>query len=161
MASKQSQRPDWGLVLIRVTVGAIFAAQGWSKVDAGVDAELVLGTRDAFEKAPSLIAWWGQNVVLRFPELFAYLIAWGELLGGAAMMLGALTRPACIALAVMLMNFYFVGPQSERQMIVVLTVCCLACALSRAGRRLGMDETLDRRWPNWMTWVDSERRFLR
>jgi uncharacterized membrane protein YphA (DoxX/SURF4 family) len=144
--------PSWGLVLIRIAVGAILLKTGWGKVSGGVSDELVLGTRTAFESAPGFIRAWGENVVLPHPTLFSHLIAYGEFLGGLALFLGALTRPAGLAVAFMFANFYFVGPEQAQLLVALLSVCGLGCAISRAGRRCGADVFLDKVLPRWMTW---------
>ncbi len=144
--------PSWGLVLVRIAVGAILLKTGWTKVSGGVSDELVLGTKGAFEQAPGLVRTWGQNVVLAHPSIFAHLIAYGEFLGGLALFLGALTRPAGIAIAFMFANFYFAGPESAQLFVALLCVCGLGCALSRAGRGCGADLYLDNALPRWITW---------
>lgn len=153
MSYGDSSGPSWGLVLIRITTGAILLYAGWSKLASGVDPELVLGTRGAFAKAPSLVRAWGENVVLPHPNLFAHLIVWGELLIGLALFLGALTRPAGLMGAFLFANFYFAGPERMQMFALLLAVCCLGCALSYAGRRSGADVFLDERLPLWMTWA--------
>src|SRR5580765_1481407 len=127
-----SASPSWGLVLIRIAVGAILLMAGWQKVSGGVSDELVLGTRDAFAHAPGILRAWGENVVLPHPSLFAHLIAWGEFLGGLAFFLGALTRPAGVAIAFQFANFYFVGPETAKHFVLLLAVCGVGCAISRA-----------------------------
>lgn len=153
MPPDSSSSPSFGLVLVRIAAGAILAIAGWSKLSEGVSEELVLGTRAAFQEAPSLIRAWGENVVLPHPSLFAHLIAWGELLGGIALFLGALTRPVGMAAAFMMANFYFAGPESSRSLVLLLGVACLGCAISRAGRSAGADVFLDERLPAWLTWT--------
>ena len=155
MYSDSDARPSWGLVLIRITVGAILLLAGWPKVREGVDPGLVLGTRAAFESAPDLVRAWGERVVLPHPQLFANLIAWGELLGGLALFLGFLTRPAGLLTAFLFVNFFFVGPESARPFVALLAVCGLGCAVSRAGLRAGADVFLEGRVPGWITLTRS------
>ena len=144
--------PSWGLVLVRIAVGWIVLRAGWNKVSGGVSEEIVTGTRDAFEHAPGFVKAWGENVVLVHPWFFAHLIAWGELLGGLALFLGALTRPAGLALAFMFANFYFVGPEAAQPLVLILGIAAFGCALSRAGRSMGADVFLDEKLPRWTTW---------
>jgi uncharacterized membrane protein YphA (DoxX/SURF4 family) len=144
--------PSWGLVLVRIAVGAILLTTGWPKVSGGVSDELVLGTRKAFEQAPDFIRMWGEKVVLPHPTLFSHLIAYGEFLGGLALFLGAFTRPAGLAIAFMFANFFFAGPEQARNFVALLSVCGLGCAISRAGRRCGADVFLDNVLPRWLTW---------
>jgi uncharacterized membrane protein YphA (DoxX/SURF4 family) len=132
--------------------GWILLKLGWDKVSDGVGEELVTGTRDAFANAPGIVRAWGENVVLPHPWLFAHLIAWGELLGGLALFLGALTRPAGVLLAFMFVNFYFAGPAEVRNIVMLFGVVSLGCAISRSGRSMGADTFLDEKLPRWITW---------
>lgn len=153
MASDGSSGPSWGLVLVRIVSGAILLTAGWSKLANGVDDALVLGTQKAFAEAPGLIRAWGENVVLPHPWFFSHLILWGEILGGLALFLGAFTRPAGFAVAFMFANFYFVGPESAKSLVLLLATCGFACAFSRAGLRAGADVFLVERCPVWLTWI--------
>jgi uncharacterized membrane protein YphA (DoxX/SURF4 family) len=153
MSANNASGPSLGLVLVRIVAGAVLMSAGWGKVSAGVDPNLVLGTREAFAEAQPLIRAWGENVVLPRPELFANLIAWGELLGGLALFLGAFTRPVGFAVLFMMANFWFVGPETARNMVLLLGACALGCAMSCAGRKIGMDVFLDERLPAWLTWT--------
>ena len=152
MESGSSSGPSWGLVLVRIACGWILLSAGWPKVSGGVSDELVLGTRQAFADAPALVRAWGESVVLVHPWLFAHMIAWGELLGGLALFLGVLTRPAGFLCAFQFANFYFAGPETARPYVLLLATCCFGCALSRAGRSCGADVFLDSKLPGWMTW---------
>jgi putative oxidoreductase len=153
MSYESPASPSFGLVLVRITAGAILAIAGWSKISEGVSPELVLGTRAAFETAPGFIRAWGEHVVLPNPALFANLIAWGELLGGLALFLGLLTRPVGLAVAVMMANFYLVGPEAARSLVLLLGIAGLGCSISRAGQSAGADVFLVERLPAWLTWT--------
>ena len=145
--------PSWGLVLVRITLGAILLYAGWKKIEMGVGPDLVLATREAYAKAPDVVRAWGEGVVLAHPALFASLITWGELLGGLALFLGALTRPTGIAVAFLFANFWFAGPEEMRSVFLLFAACALGCAISRAGLRAGADVFLDERMPAWLTWA--------
>ncbi len=81
---------DWGLLVMRVVLGAVFIAHGWPKVMG------IAGT----------ISFFGN---LGLPEFLAYVVAGVEVLGGAAMILGLWTQWAGRLLAVdMLGAIYFV-----------------------------------------------------
>jgi len=151
-SSSAGKSPSWGLVLVRIAVGWIVLKAGWFKISGGVSEELVTSTRDAIANSPGIIKAWGEHVVLPHPWLFSHLIAWGELLGGTALFLGALTRPAGLALAFMFANFYFAGPESAQPLVLVLGIAAFGCAISRAGRNMGADVFLDERLPRWVTW---------
>ena len=153
MAFDSSTSPSWGLVFVRIACGVILMQAGWYKVSGGISDELVLGTRASFEHAPDIVRAFGQSIVLPHPTLFAHMIAWGELLGGLALFLGALTRPAGYAAAFMFANFWFAGPEQAKTLVALMSVACFGCAVSRAGRNCGMDVFLDDRLPAWMTWT--------
>jgi thiosulfate dehydrogenase (quinone) large subunit len=153
MAASDSDRPNWGLVLIRIAVGWILIQAGWMKITGDVGPELVEGTQARVAELPFFARWWMEHVVLAAPALFAFLIQWGELAGGVALFLGALTRPAGLLTAFMFANFYFAGPPEARSFVLLLAVCCFAFAWSRAGQRLGLDEILDQHFPSWITWT--------
>ncbi len=150
-SSSPSGSPSWGLVLVRIAVGAILLAAGWPKVSGGVSDQLVTSTSDAFAHAPGIVRAWGENVVLPHPTIFSHLIAYGEFLGGLAMFLGALTPIAGVAIFFQFVNFYFAGPDSAKLFVLLLAVCGLGCAISRAGRKCGLDVFLAQKLPRWMT----------
>ena len=74
---------DTGMFLLRLGIGIVFAYHGWGKLQA------MDGTIAFFAK-------------LGIAPLFAYLVAWIELVGGIAMLLGLWTKWAGIALAVVM-----------------------------------------------------------
>lgn len=144
--------PSFGLVLVRIATGALLIAAGWDKLRAGVSEDLVLRTRGEWAAAPDLVRAWGENVVLAHPWIFAQLVAWGELVLGAALFLGLLTRPAGLCTAFLFANAVFAVDGAHKSLALLLCVCGLACALSRAGRSAGADVFLDGRLPGWLTW---------
>ena len=80
----------------------------------------------------------------------------GELVGGIALFLGAFTRPVGVAVGLMLMCFSLAGSSDHTQYALLLALCAFACALSRAGRRLGLDAILDGHFPAWISWTRAE-----
>jgi len=145
--------PSWGLVLVRLATGGLLLASGWQKLVSGSGPWLVESTAERIAAAPAPFAWWGREVLLRSPELFARVLSWGAFACGTLLFLGALVRPAAALALVLLANVYFAGPVAYRELTLLLGVCALACGLSRAGRRLGFDPQLDEHLPRWLTWV--------
>jgi uncharacterized membrane protein YphA (DoxX/SURF4 family) len=152
MSEYESENPSWGLVLVRLAAGSILAVAGWQKILGGVGADLVLSTKQRVAEGPAWFEAFMNAVVYPFPEAFAQIIQWGELVGGVALFLGALTRPVGVACALMLTCFAFAGPLDQIEFQLLLALCALACALSRAGRRIGLDVLLDGHFPSWVTW---------
>lgn len=155
MSNNESASPSWGLVLVRLAVGATLALAGWRKILGDVGADLVLSTKERVAEGPLWFESFMNSVVYRFPDAFAQLIQWGELVGGGALFLGAFTRPAGTLAGSMLVCFAFAGPLEQLQFILLLALCCFSCALSRAGGRLGLDAMLDGQFPAWLTWTRS------
>lgn len=75
--------PDAGILLIRIAVGLIFLLHGWSKLE-GMD---------------NLVAWFA---TLGFPGFLAYFVAWSEVLGGLALIVGIFVRYVGILLGIIM-----------------------------------------------------------
>lgn len=160
MANSKSV-PGWGLALVRLTLGVLVTRTGWSWVTGeGLAGRTFKGWIDGgLDEAGSIGGWWGREVLLYNPDGVAFLLAWTVLLAGIALVLGAFTRPAATWVA-------FVGVHAlyfditDGSATLLLVVVALACAMSRAGRRLGLDSALDGNLPTWMTWVQGRNDFL-
>ncbi len=151
-AKGTSSGPSFGLVLVRVTTGALLLYAGKTHLEAGISEDFISRTAPAWAASPDLIRSWGEHVVLRHPWFFANLVAYGELVLGALLFLGLLTRPAGILAAFLFANAVFAVDGSQKSLAALLGVCCLACALSRAGRSAGADVFADSALPGWLTW---------
>ena len=151
--ARKLQPPSVGLVLVRVASGAALLGAGWQQLRAGLGPWLVESTAERIAVAPAAFAWWGREVLLGSPLLFAHAFAWGAFIAGTLLFLGALVRPAAAVALVLLVHVYLAGPLRYRELALLLAVCVGACAISRAGRRIGCDEWLDERLPGWLTWT--------
>lgn len=142
------------MVLIRVVLGAVLLVHGWRWItDGGFDGRTVLASVDAaLGKLPALAAWWGEEVILRNPDAFAFLWRWAALLAGLCLLLGGLTRPAAGVACVFLAHGIVYGPEARELLYLVLGVAGFSCAISGAGRRLGLDAAFDQHFPSWLTW---------
>jgi len=74
---------DLGMLLLRLSVGAVFVAHGWAK----------------FASMADTIGFFGQ---LGMPAVLAYVVATIELLGGLALIIGIYTDIAALLLAVVM-----------------------------------------------------------
>lgn len=79
------QCPNTGLLILRITLGAIFVAHGWGKIQ-GIE-----GT----------IGFFGS---LGLTPFFAYLVAWVEFVGGIVMILGITVREAAMLFSIILLT---------------------------------------------------------
>lgn len=117
---KSHSNIDVALLLVRVSLAAVFITHGWAKVSE-MDATV------GFFSSLGLSAVW------------AYLIAWIELLGGAAMLLGVLTGWAGILLAATMVGAIGLvklkmGFLGGYEFDLVLFLSAIAIALSGPGK---------------------------
>jgi|SRR5882672_242473 len=152
MASTTASRPDWGIVFLRIALGALLLLHGQRLIDEGVGPWTVENTAHRIAEAPDAYAWFGQNIVLRLPTLFAWLIVGGVLAAGCALFLGALVRPTCVALMFLMVNIYYAGPANRQAYVALIAICALACFIANAGARVGLDQVLIGRVPAYLTW---------
>ncbi len=136
--------PGIALLLARVYVGYWFIASGTRKIGRGCLyggallpqlERFAAGTSHAWYKA------WLENVVIPHEHLFAVLVALGETLAGAALLLGALTRVAAGVGVFMVGNFLLAKGWSnpaaahDKDFIVLL----LTLLIAGAGKYWGID----------------------
>ncbi|WP_028549926.1 TQO small subunit DoxD [Paenibacillus sp. UNC451MF] len=124
---------------------------GWSWLTAGIeklsgdkpfDAQgfLAGAVKKAVGDHPVVQPWWAaflNKVALPHVELFNFLVMWGEILVGIALLLGLFTTFAALMGAVMNFAFLFSGSTSTNVQMVLLTVFVLAAG-ANAGR-YGLD----------------------
>ncbi len=88
-------------------------------------------------------------------QVFAAVIHRGELLVGVTLILGLLTRFSARLALVLTLNYMFAkgawfwSPSSTDAAYVAIAVALL---IGAAGRTLGLDAFLARRWPRWPFW---------
>jgi uncharacterized membrane protein YphA (DoxX/SURF4 family) len=102
-----------GLLIIRVFVGIIFIAHGWSKIK-GMD-----GTIEFFAS-------------LGFSSFWAYLVSYVELLGGVSLILGYGTKIAGILLAITMLVALVKTGKSDA--ILALLGATLGLAFTGSGK---------------------------
>ncbi|MCR2822380.1 DoxX family protein [Lederbergia panacisoli] len=100
--------------VLRIWLGVQWLQAGWHKAFGGFDATGFLhgAIAKAGGEAPIVQGWYAaflENVALPNVKLFNVMIAWGELLVGIGLILGALTIPALIAAGIMNLNFLWAG----------------------------------------------------
>ncbi|WP_217586321.1 DoxX family protein [Lentibacillus saliphilus] len=130
------------LAFIRVYIGYQWITAGWGKVTGGFDASGFMkgAIASASGEHPAVQGWWAaflEHIALPNAELFSFMVAWGELLVGTALILGIFTNFA--ALMGITMNFAFLlsGTVSVNAQMVLLTVFLIVSGYN-AGR-FGLD----------------------
>lgn len=140
---------QWPIVLLRVYTGVFFAYHGFGKLRhddfaAGMSNFLTGRLEQSFSFYRPFI----ESVVLPSKEIFATLVAWGELAVGVALIVGLATRYAAFVGAFMVLNFWFAkglgvfdGPNHD----VVWFVILIVLGFIPAGRIAGLDDGLSDR----------------
>lgn len=150
MAKLQTDSVGPGLVLIRVVTGALLFLNAWDLVSrTGGVPDLVSGA----DLSSPLFAWWGEELVRERPVLFSNLIAWSELLGGLALVLGALVRPFGLLVAVVMGCCAVSDTGLLRYTEILVCANALALSFAGAGTAFGLDSIFDQHFPRWLTWT--------
>jgi putative oxidoreductase len=135
---------DWALLVLRLALGIIFVAHGAQKVFGWFGGHGLDATVAGFGK-------------MGIPAPMAYLAAFTELLGGAAVLLGVLTRLASLGLAVTMVvamamvhlkNGFFMNGPGGPGIEYNVALLAMSVALMIAG-------------PGRLAVGDHERKFLR
>ncbi|SIS47032.1 DoxX family protein [Salimicrobium flavidum] len=131
------------LTFFRVYIGYQWMTAGWGKItggqfEAGGFIQGAIG--QASGEHPAVQGWWAsflETVALPNAGLFTYMVMWGELLVGIALILGLFTNFAALMGIVMNFAFLFSGTVSTNAQMVVLTVLILVAGYN-AGK-FGLD----------------------
>lgn len=135
---------EWPIVLLRVYTGIFFLYHGWSKItrdDFGVTGFLGAVSENTFGFYRPFV----DAVVLPNQGLFAFLVGYGELALGVALILGLATRYAAFAGAFMVLNFWFAKGQGileGQNHDVIWVVILIVLGGLHAGRIMSLDQKL-------------------
>lgn len=77
---------NFGLLILRIGIGIMFMLHGWPKLIGGPEKWAQIG------QAMGLIG------IEQFPEIWGFMAAFAEVVGGFLLIVGLLFRPACILL---------------------------------------------------------------
>lgn len=149
----------WHVVLMRLWIGCYMFNQGYRKFSRDFPHRDWL-RREIGDGAPNLFPWYKSfldDVVVQNYVSFGHLVTWGEMLVGACLILGLLTRWSSFVGLFMMVNYIF-GPGMARGGAALaqqetFSVAFLVFILSGPGRTLGLDGLLFRKPP-----VKPERR---
>ncbi|MDH3614667.1 MAG: DoxX family protein [Gammaproteobacteria bacterium] len=141
---------DWPIVLLRVYTGIFFVYHGAGKISRGNFADGMTGFLNMqLENSFGFFRPFLESVVLPNKGLFAFLVSWGELAIGIAMILGLATRYAAVAGAIMLASFWFAKGQSvlsgQNHDSIWFFIFIVLAGL-HAGRTMGLDQMLARKY---------------
>ena len=127
------------LAVFRIYLGYQFIHAGYGKIVGGsFDASGFLQGAIASSTGdhPAVQGWWAaflENVALPNAGLFTFLVQWGELLVGIALILGLFTNFAAIMGMVMNFSFLFSGTVSTNAQMILLAIF-IVVAGANAGK---------------------------
>lgn len=126
---------SWLWFLVRIYVGWTWLIAGWNKVISPVWVGPKAGTAVAgfLTKSltktagdhPDVQGWYAyfiKTVALPNSEIFSYMVSFGELFVGIALILGAVTGIAAFFGAFMNMNYLFAGTVSTNPTLLILEI---------------------------------------
>lgn len=139
---------SWIWVIIRLYLGYQWLEAGWHKVAGDKPFDATGFLKGAVAKAvstngvkPVVQAWWADflnNFAIPNVKLFNFLIPWGEVLVGLALILGFATIFAAVMGMVMNFAFLFSGTISSNPNLLVLEFILVALGGAYAGY-IGVD----------------------
>ncbi|EKN69108.1 hypothetical protein BABA_11781 [Neobacillus bataviensis LMG 21833] len=131
------------LAIIRVYIGYQFLHAGYGKITSGgFDASGFLkgAIASSTGEHPAVQGWWAtflEQVALPNADLFSFLVQWGEVLVGIALILGLLTNFATLMGMFMNFAFLFSGTVSTNGQMILLAFFVLVAG-ANAGK-FGLD----------------------
>ncbi|MBU2675835.1 MAG: DoxX family protein [Gammaproteobacteria bacterium] len=136
----------WPITLLRVYTGVFFLYYGFGKVRNPQFPDGLAGfVNSQLENSVGFIRPFLESFVLPNKGLFAFLVGWGELAIGIALILGFATRWASIAGAVMVGAFWATKGQGfldAQNHDVIWFMIFVVLATLHAGRAHSIDERL-------------------
>ena len=145
-ASSTKPLREWPIVLLRVYTGAFFVYYGFGKISGGNFADGMAGfINGQLENSFGFFRPFLESVVLPNKGLFAFIVSWGELTIGIAMILGLATRYFAVAGAVMVACFWFAKGQGildAQNHDAVWFFIFIVLAGLHAGRTMSLDKSL-------------------
>jgi uncharacterized membrane protein YphA (DoxX/SURF4 family) len=143
------------LVPLRIFWGLILVLEGWGKLKGDwLHGTPLLSTLDGWTSAHKTYEFFAPVVrtAMAHPKIFGTLVTMGELIVGAAMVLGLCTRAASILGAALVFSFAFGGGQGPVPPgnALLMGAVFLLFIVAPPGRVLGIDQALRAHLPRWM-----------
>jgi len=140
----------WPIVMLRVYSGIYFLYFGLRKVTNPGFADGMVGfINSVAENSVGFYRPFLDNIVVPNNGVFAFLVGFGELFLGIALVLGLATRYAAFAGAFMVVNFWLAKGQgvfdAQNHDVIWLVIMIVLGGL-HAGRTMGLDRRLSRRY---------------
>lgn len=144
------------LVLLRLYLGVVFLSAAGPKLQQDFTPSLVgFVEQVALHQGHLFYQEFVQQVVLPNASLFAALVTWGELLVGVTLFLGLMTRVSAVVALLLAVNYMFAKGAwfwTASSNDAAFAAIAMALIVGAAGRTLGLDAFLARRWPRSPLW---------
>jgi thiosulfate dehydrogenase [quinone] large subunit len=155
----------WFLLPLRLYVGGYFLAAAWEKIGDGFLSEpdkLIALFRPIIEGPDYPFGFYHafyKLLIAPHPGLFAFLVVFGELMTGLAILTGTMTRLACWGGLFMMLNFFLAfnpliptpnNTLATPNYSVTFAVILLVLLVTGAGRAYGVDHYLRGKAPSWV-----------
>jgi thiosulfate dehydrogenase [quinone] large subunit len=136
----------WPIAVLRIYTGVFFAYHGYGKIKGGDFAAGMEGFLNGrLEGTFGFFRPFIESIVLPNKAFFGFMVSWGELAIGLALIVGLATRWASIAGAAMLASFWFAKGQGileGQNHDVIWFAIFVVLATIHAGRIHGLDQKL-------------------
>jgi len=122
----------WIWLIVRLYVGWRWLSAGWEKLHnpawtgskagsaiSGFVSHALTETGGAHPNVEGWYGWFLQHAVLNYPAVWSYLVSWGELLVGVALIVGIFTGIAAFFGSFMNMNYLLAGTVSINPILFV------------------------------------------
>jgi uncharacterized membrane protein YphA (DoxX/SURF4 family) len=144
------------LALLRIYLGGVFLVAVWPKLRSDFTPGLTSFLQTvALTRGHPFYRHFVEQVVLPNASLFAAAVSWAELLVGLTLVLGLMTRLSAMVALILTVNYmlakgaWFWTPSSNDAAFAAISIALL---IGAAGRTLGLDAVLARRWPRSPFW---------
>ena len=142
---RSSKINTWPIVALRVYTGVFFLKFGWGKIMNPNFSDGVAGFLGMQENTWGWYNSFLEAVVVPNKGVFAFLVGWGELFLGIALILGLMTRYAAFAGAFMVLHFWLAkgqGVLDAQNHDVIWFVILIVLGALHAGRTMALDQKL-------------------
>lgn len=134
------------VAFLRIALGIFFLSQGLNKLDWYASSEFLRTSLDRYsQNPPALTGWYQKHVAYPGLEAWARTIPTGEMLIGAALMLGLLTQSTLIVALLLVVNFHLANGNLfsmaffSNPYALLLLSCIVFLTFSRAGSTFALD----------------------
>jgi uncharacterized membrane protein YphA (DoxX/SURF4 family) len=139
---------SFGIVLVRIALGALLLHEAHQLWLRGVGPWIVEDTAFRVSLAPEWYRRFLDVTAFQAPAFTSWAIVIGAAAAGAALFVGAAVRPTSVAVVFLMSNAILAGPVAKREYAALAAAAALACFVSHAGLRMGLDAHL----PRWLAW---------